>query len=205
MGIYYWVSPREKLLHVTGQAKEIARQLRAYDGDYAGAQVLLKQNLKLSLQRVWLTLGPTVAAGLPVILTFYLLENHYAHRFPEPGQSVLVLIEPVSEARGIRFEPSGAAEWNEEKAAWNLAWPDVGQNVDLTDPAGRKILTLPTAVPRISADQIPQESAISAVSFDFPLREMIPVGPDWMRSWLFTSITLVTFTAVALKIAFRIP
>ena len=219
MGVYSWVSPREKLLRVTGQAKEIARQLRAYDGDYSGAQELLKQNLKLSLERVWLTLGPTVAAGFPVILTFFLLENHYAHRFPEPGESLFVSIEPASEARGIRFDPPGAAKWNQEQTAWNLVWPQSGQKIHLIDRAGQKILTLPTTEPRASVEQssawdalltdpaarIPQESPILAVAFDYPIREMIPVGPAWMRSWLFISITLVTVTAMTLKIAFKIP
>jgi hypothetical protein len=67
MWLYKVCSPQQRLAEVVVRIKETQRQLLAYDGEFAGAQPLILDSLKLSLQRLGMVLFPSAMAAAPVI------------------------------------------------------------------------------------------------------------------------------------------
>jgi hypothetical protein len=67
MAIYHHFSPQEKIRQLKHRLNSVQRELASYDGDFAGAMALTKQNVGLSLRRLGLAVGPAVASGLPVL------------------------------------------------------------------------------------------------------------------------------------------
>lgn len=67
MWLYKLCSPQERLAEVVVRIKETQRRLMAYDGEFAGAQPLIVDNLKLSLQRLGMVLFPSAMAAAPIL------------------------------------------------------------------------------------------------------------------------------------------
>jgi hypothetical protein len=74
---YSLLSPQEKLKALKGQTTALRRELASYDGDFAGAMTLSKQNLHLSLQSLGCVLWPSLLAGLPVIAALFFVGDQY--------------------------------------------------------------------------------------------------------------------------------
>jgi hypothetical protein len=68
MAVYAWTSPQQRLRDLKVQTTELQKQLAAYDGDFAGAMAITRQNLTLALARLGWALVPSLLAGLPVVL-----------------------------------------------------------------------------------------------------------------------------------------
>jgi hypothetical protein len=68
MGLYALVSPQRRLAELSSQARAARAAVRAYDGAFSGALPLLSRQISLSLRHTGLTLLPTLAAALPVLL-----------------------------------------------------------------------------------------------------------------------------------------
>jgi uncharacterized membrane protein (DUF106 family) len=86
MGIYVLIAPQEKLRLVKAEQKANKAKLKAYDGDFEGMSVLIKQDLRCSLKMVTLSLVPFVVSMAPAIALMYGLEDVYANvPFPSLG------------------------------------------------------------------------------------------------------------------------
>ncbi len=67
MWMYKIFSPQERMTAVALQLKETQRRLLAYDGEFAGAQPLILESLKLSLLRLGMVLIPSLLAAAPIL------------------------------------------------------------------------------------------------------------------------------------------
>ena len=85
MVLYGVTSPQHRLSELKQRTADLQQQLAGYDGDFAGAMALTRQNLVLSLQRLGWALGPSLVAGAPIILVLVGLADVYT------GQQVLPL------------------------------------------------------------------------------------------------------------------
>ncbi len=74
---YSHLSPQEKLKALKGQTHALRRELANYDGDFAGALTLSKQNLHLSLQSLICVFWPSLLAGLPVLTGLFFVGDQY--------------------------------------------------------------------------------------------------------------------------------
>lgn len=91
MLVYGWVSPQEKLRQNQAQLQDSQKAMRDYDGDFEGMWQLTRTNLRLSLRRVWLSLAPSLAAGIPLLLIMAGLDTHLrgAHSLEKEATSVV--------------------------------------------------------------------------------------------------------------------
>ena len=67
MAVYGRCSPQQRLRELNTQIAALQRQMADYDGEFAGAMVLTRQNLALAFRRLLLALGPAVASSVPVL------------------------------------------------------------------------------------------------------------------------------------------
>lgn len=67
MAIYRRLSPQERIASVRQELLVAQQALSTYDGPFAGLPPLMRRQLHLSLRQLWLSLGPSVVSGAPVL------------------------------------------------------------------------------------------------------------------------------------------
>lgn len=77
MAVYALIAPQEKLRNIKAEQKANKAVLKAYDGDFAGLQVLIKKDLGYSLKMVGLSLFPFAVSVAPAFALMFRLEPLY--------------------------------------------------------------------------------------------------------------------------------
>jgi hypothetical protein len=78
MLLYRFASPQQRLKLLAGEAAATRHALNDLDGDFQDAWPLIRRSLSLSLERLRIALGPSLLAGLPVLLALFLMEDKLA-------------------------------------------------------------------------------------------------------------------------------
>jgi hypothetical protein len=91
MVVYSRLSPQAKIVELKGQLGELQREISAYDGDFAGALTLTRQNLRLAFRRLGLALGPALASGVPVLAAIPLIGESYVSYFVAVALSAIAV------------------------------------------------------------------------------------------------------------------
>ena len=81
MLVYARLSPQEKLQSLKSQATDLQQQMASFDGDFSGAMALAQQNLRLSLKRLGIALGPSLVSGIPVLAALPVIGEAYIAYF----------------------------------------------------------------------------------------------------------------------------
>jgi hypothetical protein len=214
MGLYALASPQRRLKALANQTAEAQKALKVYDGEFAAALPLIRKLLATSMARLVLVLGPSLLAGLPVILVLLWIDDRYGAVVPHAGAEVTVVTSPPGGS--LTWAPAAAAAALPE-GGWKLSWPGPGESVRLLDAAGAELLTIGNAgaatVTQRSwwhplfarrAVTLPSTAPIDAVTFGFPRREAVAFGPAWARGYLAMFIGVVCVASLFVKLAFRI-
>lgn len=205
MLIYRRCSPQAKLLALRRDLSAAQAALMDYDGAPAGLWPLLRRQLGLALRQMGLSLGPSLLAGLPVILMWTWLAQRFDSVPPEPGTPLRVWIEPAAApAPGLRWMP-GHLPLDAQGVAW-LPWPRAGENLRLLDDGGRELARIGATTPRLglrpgewdwlfgkTSSVLPADGPLLALHIDQVPRRFLPRLPDWLAGWeaLFIAATLL--------------
>jgi hypothetical protein len=212
MAIYARVSPQRRLKNLAAQTAETQQALSACDGDFAVAWPLIRKLLATAFARLGLTLAPSVAAGLPVIVVLIWMDGRFASAAPQPGETVAVSVSPASAS--VIWEPRAAAQ-KSEREQWLVRWPERSEQVQLLSADGAKLLSMPGDLnPEVArrdwwaaltgAVALPADSPIDAVHIAFAPREFTSFGPAWARGYLAIFLVMTCAASMAVKLAFRI-
>ena len=77
MWLYKVTSPQARLADVVSRLKQTQQQVIALDGEFDEAWPLIVESLQLSMKRLGMVIGPTLAAGLPVIAAMIWMDATY--------------------------------------------------------------------------------------------------------------------------------
>ena len=197
LALYRLLSPQRRIAEAKAAALAARRRLNAHDGDLEGAFPLMRQSMAAALRHVALVFPGAVVASLPVLALLVWLDGAYGYRFPEDRQAPTVAVEPQSYSG--EWRPSGT-----------------GGEIELKDGAGTEVarLTVAQPVPRIEKRQwwnvlvgnpagyLPDSGPIEGVTIGLPERQYLPVGPDWLRSWVTVALSvLVVASLLFMRIA----
>lgn len=197
LALYRWLSPQRRIVEAKAAAQEARRRLNAHDGDLESALPLMRQSMKLALRHVGLVFPAALIASLPVLALLVWLDGAYGYQFPVGRQAPTIAVEP--ERFSGEWQPSGT-----------------GGEIALRDETGAEIahLTLAQPVTRIEKRQwwnflvanpagyLPDSSPVEGVTIGLPERQYLPVGPDWLRSWLTIALSaLVIASLLIMRIA----
>jgi hypothetical protein len=174
---------------------------------------LSMRNLRASFRLLGMVTLPGLASAVPVLLVLVWLAGAYGFAAPRPGSEVRVSAEPPGVA--LRIEPPSAAATGDGLV---LIWPEDPAAVRLADASGTIVERLPddppidvVAKPRWwnqlvgnPAGYLPARAAAEAVRFELPRRELLALGPGWLRGWEAPFIASVLVASIAIKLAFRI-
>jgi hypothetical protein len=197
LALYRWLSPQRRIAEAKAAAQDARRLLNAHDGDLDSALPLMLQSMKLALRHVGLVFPAALVASLPVLALLVWLDGAYGYQFPEDRQAPAIAVEPQTFSG--QWRPDG-----------------VGGQIQLRDEGGTQVahLTLAEPITRIEkrhwwnllignpAGYLPDNSPIEGVTIELPERQYLPVGPDWLRSWLTVALSaLVIASLLIMRIA----
>jgi hypothetical protein len=198
MGLYRLVSDQHQLAVLKADiAAAKARLNDAPPENYSAALASSRALLVLALRHVGKTLGPTLLAGLPVLVVFGFLSQSYSYIQPSPGATVAAVIS---------YE-----DGRQENIALALPLAEPGLLAEVMPGAHPA-----TAVPVIAksswvdwffgnpAGTLRPASPIRQISFAVEARRFVPFGPDWLAGWEGLFLTLMVTISLAIKFLFRI-
>lgn len=222
MWVYRAVSNQDKLAALKPQVKAVQDKLKRYDGEFSGLIPLIRENFRLSGHHIGLAIGPAIVAGIPVLFVLVWGSNEFGVHFPEPGDRVDVAVS--SEAverdadnwRWVDTEAGHLPSAVDEPLRWRLSWPE--QTAHLETAGGEMALELPTAKPTPvlhkrqwwnlmignPAGYLPSDNPVDSIRMDLPAHEILSLGPDWMRGWLFSYFVLLIAVSLGFKFYWKV-
>lgn len=219
---YARFSDQERIGRIKERVEEARDKLQSYDGtDFDVVASRTTRALRLSFKQLRVMLGPTVAAGLPILAAMIWMEGAYTYQLPDPGAEVEVYTNAAADADGLQrdWEPDSAVVGSSDVTA-TLRWPGPDDDpVRLVDTSsGRTLLELPIDEPRTVISQkswthwlyanpvgyLPDDGPVASVRLDLPHREVLPFGPSWLRTWHLFFMTVLSVAALGVKVAFGI-
>ena len=231
MLMYGWLSDQERIAEVKEDVEVARQKMQGYDGEEFGPLLeMVKESLGLSVKQLKIMLGPTLAAGIPILGLLIWMEGAYTHKFPEPGAQIKAVVEPAGalqdEDPAATWQPSGAVapldgEQREEEGAASveLTWPSADATVQLVETGSdRPLITLPTKVPRARITQkswshwffpnpagyLPADGPVDRVTIYLPTRTVLPFGPHWLQTWHVLFLFVLSVAALGVKVGFDI-
>lgn len=203
MVLYRWVSPQQRLAAVRAELTVAQRALMDYDGDFAGLRPRLQRQFALALRQLVLTLGPSLLAGLPVILLWSWMAQRFDHVPPAAGEPVPLRVEPVQP--GLRWMPRQLVP--DAQGQVLLPWPAPGEAAQLLDGQGRELVRIDANTPPLLLQpgswdwlfgreqaRLTPGGALQAVHVQLAPRRFLPGLPNWLAGWeaLFLAATIAT-------------
>lgn len=192
--LYRLLSPQRRIAEAKAAALSARRRLNAHDGDLESALPLMRQSLKAALRHVGLVFPAALVASVPVLALLVWLDAAYGYQLPQDQQAPAVSVEPATYSG--QWQPNGSIEVRDqggaEVARLTLAQPitQIGKrqwwNTIIGNPAG----------------YLPEQGPIESVTIALPERQYLPIGPQWLRSWLTVALTaLVIASLLIMRIA----
>jgi type II secretory pathway pseudopilin PulG len=192
MFLYKLLSPQDRIGAAKREAKAARARLNAFDGDFADAGPLIKNQFVTAFRHVGLVVPGTLLAILPLLALLLWAETHYGHALP-----------PADQAPQIATVPDGfATRWDATRQPAQLSVADGATpiaDIDMTVPVG--IVTKQPWWHWLAENPLgylPDDAPIDRVQIDLPTLEVISFGPDWMRSWLFVFIPVMFIVSLAI-------
>lgn len=203
MALYWLLSPQRQLIDTKHRALEARHALDRYDGDFGGAWPLIGKMLRLALRQVGLATWPALLASLPVIALIAWLSSSYGHAFPTAAMEVSVRTFPQDLPARLHAT-SGSPSSSHSIIVANGAGGGVSR-FELSAP----IATLHkrqwwNALFGNPLGYLPDDAALDRIELDLPVREYLPLGPWWLRSWHTVFFATLLIVSMAIKITCRI-
>ncbi|MEM1111534.1 MAG: hypothetical protein AAGI11_06470 [Pseudomonadota bacterium] len=208
---------QQDVLAELGPSRDDARQrLAAYDGPFAGLPPLIRENLSLSRQHLWLTFVPALLSGLPVIVVLVWMSNAFGAFSPAAATPVSVVVKSYTPYE-LHWRPAAAAR-RISATHWVLLWPEDGEKLTLLSGSGDQLLQLPTPRPTVilhprlwwndlianPGGYLEPGNNLIEVRLGVPERQIVPIGPSWMRGWFPYFLALLVAFSLMFKRIWRL-
>lgn len=178
--LYRLLSPQRRLAAVKAELSGVQRRLAIHDGEFSDAWPMIRRMFSLALRRLFMVLPAGILSSLPLLSLIVWLDTVYARHFPGPGETVAATT------------PTPGAD-----VQWRPAKGDEAPRLLVIDQQGRTVADVPVKAPvdRIEkhhwwnlllanpAGYLPDGAAVDRVDLALERRELIAVGPAWMRTW----------------------
>lgn len=199
-GLYVLLSPRRSIARLIVEERQLKAALHGTDIAMADGMRAARRLLVLALGRIGLTLGPALAASVPVLALMVWLDTRYAYELPPPGQIPSVQVQPAS-VQGHWIWEAGSVP-----------------RIELTGDCGefQQVVPLHAAVPVMykrtwwnglignPLGYLAAECLAERIEVDIPVKQYLTIGPDWLRGWEMPFIGTLLAVSLGLKLAFRI-
>lgn len=180
MEVYRRLSPQTRIAMLRSELRQAQRVLAAYDGDFGGARPLMSRVLATAFSRIALVAPAALAASLPVLCLLTWLDTHYDRRFPEPGETVQP--HAVPERFHAAWFPNETAQGGYFVVTGRGGQPVFEMSIPVPVDAVRKYQWWNVLVGS-PVSYLPSSAPVEEVHLDFPRKEVVAMGPHWLRTW----------------------
>ncbi|MGB7755238.1 MAG: hypothetical protein WBL23_04150 [Salinisphaera sp.] len=181
MLLYKALSPQARIGTAKREAREARRKLNSFDGEFADAGPLIRDQFLTAFKHIGLVVPGTIIAILPLLCFLVWADNHFDYNLPADGSAPAVSTLPAS-ASGVN-------------ARWDNSHNPPAISIEGRGTAAQSY-PMSAPVPVITKygpwnwlvgnplGYLPNDSPLDAVRIDLPEREFLHFGPSWMRGWL---------------------
>jgi hypothetical protein len=199
MELYRLLSPQERIADTRLALADSRQRLDRFDGEFHDAWPHMRQTLGLALRRIGLVLPATFAASLPLLVLIVWTDNRYGPIYPPPDAAVSVQVPGAYEGRWV----GGAGGVPHAR---------------VVDRAGNPVAEVPVAKPAAvihkrrwwnalisnPAGYLSDALPFDRIDISMARRQILPVGPDWIRGWEPLFFAAMVAFALAFKTVRRI-
>jgi hypothetical protein len=217
MILYRRFSDQAALSELRQKVQVSQRALALHVGDFIELRGLIRNNFLLSLRQLGLSLRPALLASLPLLLVMPWLSNRFAFEPPPTGTSINVCAEPSRATSLLHWQPADAAAMI-DNGCWQVKSPPAGASSELIDNSARSLLRIPDAYASgikhkhiwlnyligNPAGYLPDDAPLQALHIALPPRQLIQIGPGWIRGWEFSYFLTVFGVSIWLKLRWRL-
>lgn len=190
--LYKTLSPQARIGRAKREAKAARQRLNAFDGEFADAGPLIKDQFVSAFRHVGLVVPGTVVAILPLLALLLWAETWYGHTLPEAGQTPTIATVP--QGFDTRWDNSSEpARVDVRDGATPIAAIAMRAPVGIVSkkPWWHWLAENPLGY-------LPDDAPVDRIQIELPTREVLHIGPVWMRSWLFVFIPVMFIVSLAL-------
>lgn len=215
MALYRRLSDQRRLAEVGAQVAQSQQALASHAGNFAALRVLILANLRATFRHLALTLRPAIIASLPLLFFLPWLSNRFDFRQPDAGQPISVCVQPAVD--GLRWQTSKVVT-ADAAGCWLISWPDSKTPATLADPSGGTLLRLADVATSDTVEKsswinwlignpagyLPADASIERVHIALAQRQLLHIGPAWLRGWMFWYFSAIFFVSFWLKWRWRL-
>lgn len=213
MLVYKFFSPQERLKKLKKEQQLIQEKMKDEELMEEQAVPMAKKLLVVSSKRLSLTFFPALLSGLPILLMWGFLSFHFDRQAPKVGEKVAVYLYPKNAAVSLGEQEVSP----DEEGKGIIAWPEK-KELGVKDQSGLLAFTLHANQPEYFINQwrwwnlfipspygyISKESHLNALWMELPIKEYLPFGPWWVRSWFAIFVLAMFLFSITIKTVLKI-
>jgi len=217
MYVYLRFSDQATLADTRAEVIRTRRALTEHEGSFADLNALVRRNLHSSLRQLGLTLWPALIASLPMLIVLPWLSNRFDLETPAAGTLVQVCAHP-SAAQAMLHWQNATARYSGEPGCWQLPWPTADAPIVLRDANGTALCAISASTKSDIVHKFtlynwlianPGGYLLDSAQFDrismtLPTREIVHVGPVWLRGWEPWFFATLFLASIAFKLRWRV-
>lgn len=214
MGFYAFLSPQKKIISIKDEMKVLRAKLRNAGDDFQETMAITRKNLSLSLKLLGTVIGPSLLSALPVIFIVIWLGVYHTYQSPQPGAQLLITPEPAPEGMVVKLGGAHALRDGDVFKATYVQDGTIEVEVDGAQVySGKPWSPAVNSIGKRSAwstllenegGYLTSDSIIQSLHIELPFKELVSVGPTWVRTWMFTYFLTLSIVALAIKFIFKV-
>ena len=199
--LYRLLSPQQRIRANQLEQRSLRHELDAYNGEFAGARLLIGRLLRAAGAQVVLVAPAALVASLPLICLIVWISTAYGYHLPTPGSRVPVHVNESN-----------------YQAVWMAATERLAPRVVVTDDSGRRVAETAVGAPVPSlhkrqwwnslignpAGYLPPGAPVQRVEIELPRIVILAAGPGWLRGWEPAFFATLIIASLLLKFTWRI-
>lgn len=213
MLLYRRLSRQDAIAALKAEQRKQQEEIARFEGEFGELMPMVRKAFALGFRQLGLSLGPALLATLPILFIVAWVATTFVYSAPEAGESVNVTTDPGP----AQLSWSENAQSNVSEDGWTIRWPAGGEVLVLSQ-AGEPILELSsdnlTGVIHKRrwwnllfgnpAGYLAPDQPTEIVRIDLPQSRYLPLGPVWMRGWMFVFFGAFLVASVAFKFILKI-
>lgn len=215
MALYRRLSDQPRLVELGAEVARSQQALARHEGDFATLRGLILANLRATFRHLALTLRPALIASLPLLFALPWLSNRFDFQQPESGTPISVCVRPAT--AGLHWQASSTFA-ADASGCWRIPWPDAKTPAILFGSAGQTLLAMPNIARSDTIEKfgwfnwltgnpagyLPSDAAIARANIELPQRQLLRMGPAWLRGWIPWYFAAVFIVSLWLKWRWRL-
>ena len=199
MELYRLLSPQERIAGTRLAFEQSRRRVAEFEGEFEDAWPHIRAMFSSALRRLALAFPATIVAALPFLVAIVWLDTRYGNTYPPLDIPAAITVPGEFEGRWVAVDGGVPRAAIADRSGVPVAEVPVAQPVPVIHK--RRWWNALIGNP---AGYLPEELPFDRVDIALPRRQVLSLGPDWLRDWEVVFLAASILFAVAFKTVRRI-